>query len=478
MSYMNCRVKRAALGVAILWGILGLILLLPATAWAGGHTVKVPPPNGVDDTAKIQGALNKCKAYGAGCTVQLQAGTYHTKQVIIHNFQGTFKGVGKASTTIEALFLPANFPDPSLVEACNPNFTDCLWTTLITFIDGNINVSDLTINVTLVPATQTWVDDGVDYENVFAPLEFTGRHPMNVTIDRIAINGMPDPNDPFGFNIENGVHYSGELARSKKPGDFYFLSGSYTVRKSYFNNTGVAVSEDGFITSSQITIGGSPETGNYMENDVGGIDLEASQKSTFEISYNNSSGLGAGMWVVPYSFPYVASGPSRYWIHDNKFTGTGQYYSPTNFPDGIYLYDDATNPWIQAAIWNNKVQVQNNLSEGIGVNNTKGTTIWNNTVKGSDGLDGIALYASTLGNVINNNVSGFTVDPSGYAEIYLDPSTTYDLVVCANPSTTVLNQGSNNLVLGCGVSVTSKMNAAPNSAVIQPKFSKKKPAVR
>jgi hypothetical protein len=476
MSYMNCRVKRAALGVAILWGILGLILLLPATAWAGGHTVKVPPPNGVDDTAKIQGALNKCKAYGAGCTVQLQAGTYHTKQVIIHNFQGTFKGVGKASTTIEALFLPANFPDPSLVEACNPNFTDCLWTTLITFIDGNINVSDLTINVTLVPAAQTWVDDGVDYENVFAPLEFTGRHPMNVTIDRIAINGQPDPNDPFGFNIENGVHYSGEFARSKTPGDYYFLSGSYTVRNSYFNNTGVAISEDGFVTSSLITI-----AGNYTQNDQSGIDLESSQKSIFEISNNNTSGMGAGMWVVPYSFSYVASGPSLYLIHDNTFTGTGQYISPANFPDGIFLYDDITNPWIQAAIWKNHVPLQCNLCEGIGVYNTKGTAVWNNTVTGSDELDGIGLWSSSLDTVVGNNVSGVTVDSSlGFAQIYLDPYTNQDLVVCAERSDTVLNQGTNNAIIGCQQSAASAEAAtrtAPTTSTTRPNILKKKPRV-
>ena len=94
MSYMNCRVQREGLRGALLWGILGLILLLPTTVWAGGHTVKVPPPNGVDDTANIQAALNACVAYGPGCTVKLAAGKYLTQQVVVYNFQGTFKGMG------------------------------------------------------------------------------------------------------------------------------------------------------------------------------------------------------------------------------------------------------------------------------------------------------------------------------------------------------------------------------------------------
>jgi len=90
---MNCKVKRAGLGVAILGAILGFILLLPATVWAGGHTVNVPPPNGVDDTANIQGALNVCVKYGPGCTVQLAAGTYFTKQVVVYNSRN-FQGYG------------------------------------------------------------------------------------------------------------------------------------------------------------------------------------------------------------------------------------------------------------------------------------------------------------------------------------------------------------------------------------------------
>ncbi len=221
------------------------------------------------------------------------------------------------------------------------------------------------------------------------------------------------------------------------------LSGSFTVRSSFFDNLYVAVSQDGFSTSSQITIGGSPSAGNYVENTCGGLDIEASEKSVFEISYNESSGTCAGMWVVPTWVPFFPSSPSRYSIHDNKFIGTAQN------ADGMYLYDEVP-PYIQAAVWNNTAEVQANLSEGIGVYNTKGTAVWNNSVTGSDGYDGIGLWNTTLDAVTNNNVSGFTVDSTvGFAQIYLDPYTTYDLVVCAERSNTVLNQGPNNAIIGC-----------------------------
>jgi len=52
--------------------------------------------------------------------------------------------------------------------------------------------------------------------------------------------------------------------------------------------------------------------------------------------------------------------------------------------------------------------------------------------------------------VINNSVSGVTLDSTaGIAQILLDPGTSKDLVVCSNRSDTVLNQGTNNLVVNC-----------------------------
>jgi hypothetical protein len=468
---MNCQLKRVGLGGAILWGILGLILLLPATVWANGHTVNVPPPNGVNDTANIQGALNKCVKYGPGCTVQLAAGTYLTQQVVVYNFRGTFKGMGIDSTTIEALpNLPVNWPGP-----CQPNLTTCLWASLFDFVDGNISISDLTLKITAVPATQPWLSGGLTNTALYEVLGFYGQHPTYVTIDRIRMEGQPStlPTDYFN-NVYNGIHYSGTLARSSTPGDVYFLSGSYTVRNSYFNNVDYPISQDGLVTSSRITIGGSPSTGNHIENAVGGMDIETSEKSVVEISYNESSGYYAGMWVSG-SWPagFVLSGPSRYSIHDNKFVGTLDYW------EGMYLYDDVTNPYIQAAVWNNAVEVQGFLEEGIGVYSTKGTAVWNNNVTSSDGYDGIGLWNTTFDTVMNNNVSGFTVDStSGLAQIYLSPSTTYDLVACAERSDTVLNQGTNNIIIGCQQSTASAeaaTSAAPTTSASRPNLLRKKP---
>ena len=101
-----------------------------------------------------------------------------------------------------------------------------------------------------------------------------------------------------------------------------------------------------------MTLGGSPSAGNVFEDVYTGMDMETSESSVFDISYNMSSGINSGMWVEPWQPVFVPSRPSMYSIHDNKFIGTGDYL------EGMFLYDDVTNPWIQAAVWNNTVELQ------------------------------------------------------------------------------------------------------------------------
>jgi hypothetical protein len=429
----------------LLFVSIACLVAAPTAAWAGSHTIYVPPPNGVDDTANIQAGLNACVAYGRGCTVQLAAGRYLTRQLVTYNFQGTFKGLAKDQTIIEAIhpLTVTGFAGPSL---CLPNLTDCLWPTLIIFVEGDIQVSDLAIRITAPPGTATapYTLEGSLYTSLLDGLRFMGKHPTKVQIESIAMEGLSDDSSTSlgGFNVNNGIIYTGELPRSSTPFDYYFLSGSLTVRNSSFKSMVDGVSQDGFLQSSQITIGGSPSTGNHFDNLLLGIDMEGSQSSVFDISYNESSGIYTGMWVVPWAVFY-ATKTSRYLIHDNKFVGTGQY------AEALYLYDDVSNPWIQAQVWNNTIEVQDTLSEGFGIYNTKGTVAWSNTITGSEGFDAIGLWNSSSSTVIGNNVSGFTVDPTGYALIYLDPSTTHDLIACNSASDAVLNQGTNNVVIGC-----------------------------
>jgi Pectate lyase superfamily protein len=157
MPVVTCSMNRVGRRGALLLGLLAL--LLPTTLWAGGHTIKVRPPNGVDDTATIQAALDAAVASGPGTTVQLAAGRYLTQQLATYNFHGTFKGAGKDKTIIEALpHLQVN----ANANFCNspglPNVTNNRWPSLIIFVDGDIRISELSIKVMASPgtATTTW----------------------------------------------------------------------------------------------------------------------------------------------------------------------------------------------------------------------------------------------------------------------------------------------------------------------------------
>lgn len=438
--------KRRPTG-SVLCGLM-LSAALPLIAHGARATILVAPPNGTDDTVDIQGALEQCVAQGTGCTVQLGAGTYHTRQLVTYNFQGAFRGMGEKLTIIEALpNLFVNFKQDNYESICQPNTTTCFWPSLILFVDPDIHVSDFSVYENSPPATATTTYSlaGTPFNDLYDVLSFIGQH-ANVTVDRVHVEGLPDPTNALGagFNVLNLLHFTGEFPRSLKDWDWYFLSGSLTVRNSSFKSATVGVSQDGFVTSSHVTIGGAPGCGNHFENDFSGIDIEASENSVFDISYNQSSGMFAGMWVVPWQPVFVPSSPSHYYVHDNVFVGTAQ------FGDGMYFQENPGEDWIRGSAWNNTIVLQNTLMEGIGAYNTTGTAIWDNSVTGSGGNDGIGLWNTSRSSVVGNNVSDFSVDPSGLAQVFLDPSSTQDLVVCLDRSDQVLNQGSKNLIVACG----------------------------
>ncbi len=425
-----------------------------------GSTAQVPAPNGSDDTATIQAALDDCVKHGPGCTVQLQAGTYKIRQLVAKNFQGTFKGAGMATTIIEALpVLPVNIPDFLSAGECVPNLTDCLWPSLIVFVDGTITVSDLAIHVTATDgqATAPWTIGGSSVTSLVDALRFMGQHSVAVTVDHVAVEGRHDTSVTSfdGYNLVNGILYAGELPRSSTPFDYYTLSGSLVVRASSFTTMDSGVGADGFLSSVKSTIGGSAAAANQLADVHTGIGLQTAQGSTFDVSYNTTSAAWAGLAVYPWQPAFTPDGPSQYRIHDNTFQ-TATEAAPG--AEGIYLMDDPTHRWLQATVSNNAVNLQAPLNEGIEADDTIGTVISGNTVSGTADFDAISLYGATKGSVSGNHVSGVGVntDPGiGLAQIYLDPDTAAIKVTCAGFGDTVANQGKGNTLVGCHAVTTN-----------------------
>lgn len=446
-------------------GVL-LAVLMPATALASGTTVVVGPSNGSDDTSSLQSALDRCVAIGPGCTVQLSPGHYFTKQLVAYNFQGTLRGASMTDTTIEALpnlfVVPA---DISVAGECAPTPPTgaCPWPSLIIFAGGTIHVSDLSIKVTAPPGTATtgWGIFGATFTDLIEAIRFMGPGREDATVDRVSIQGLPDnsPTSLSGFNLVNGVTFPGEFPRSSTPFDYFFMTGSFTVRSSFFSTMGFGVGDGGFLNATRTTIGGSPTTGNHFDNVLVGMDIESSQASFTDLSWNVSHALAVGAWVVPWlPSVFLPATPSRFLIHDNTLVTTGSFAAGPR-PAGLFLLN-LPQPWIEATVTNNNIDVQSSSADGIRLFSTIGAQVVNNSITGA-GRFGIGLLVNTTGSVVNHNsVTGFVA--SGPAQIFLGAGTSDNLIVCSTRNDTVIDTGTNNQLAACGPPGGHAAGSAPD----------------
>lgn len=460
------RLKAFTLGNKLLGGLLGLFLFLPTFALGGDPILRVPPPNGVDDTFAIQRTLDAAVASGRSTTVELAAGKYLSRQLLTFNFRGTFKGAGKDRTTIEAL--PNQVSDsPDICEGfrlLDAHARSWRWPSFILFVDGDIAVSDLSIRITATSGTAIrYQMCGYDCRVWLDGLKFTGQHPMNVRLDRIALEGRPDL-DPqgldFGYNVVNGVSFGGDLLRDTPEIQYLPLSGTFAMRNCEIRSVAAGLCNYFFFKDARVVVGGSPSAGNVFEDVRNGLDLETAENAHFEVSYNRSTGSQCGMWICQYYGDlFVPARPSQFFIHDNHFTSTGT--GPGT--QGIYLMNGPDQPWIQARIFNNRIETPNHAGEGIGIYNVRGAFLANNTILGG-GASAIGLWNTSLCALLGNHMRGFSAFP---AQICLDPDSDHNLVVCANPLDTVQDQGTDNRIISGSLQpASSPLKAAPAGRAI------------
>ena len=473
---MEYRVVRRTFALLVA-GLFVASLAVPAVVMGAppwGGNVHAVSPTGTDDTTNLQNALNLCTGAGPNCTVQLKAATYYTKQLVAYDFHGTFKGAGENSTTIQALpDLTVGWTIPESASQCAPvgesnlaKRPGCLWPNLIMFVNGTIEVSDLSISEPYSGDAETTPWPTVDFGTapgdqqtltaLYDVLAFTGQSRSDASVDRVSITGAPDGSATsfYGYNLANGIDYTGFYPNGSTGQYGATLTGSFSVPNSTFDWEYNPIAVDGPHLNNQVTIGGAPWAGNSFDNAVSGVDLESAQNSTFEVSYNTSAATHFGMWVS-YD-PTVPTSPSQYRIHDNNFVSS----APAGYwDDGIVLWDNSAAPYIGATIWHNTIRVLNPGNAGIEAQNATRVVILGNTVTGT-GYDAIGLYGVTKSAVTFNDVSGFTLmgtdsvgdtgEPGlGLSQYYLDAGSANNLVMCLHRNDTVLDQGTGNKVIGC-----------------------------
>ncbi len=101
-------------------------------------------PSGSDDTQVLIDAFEEAKAAGPGSVVSLAEGTFRIGFIEIRDFNGYFKGAGKAKTRIQ------NLDD---MPSCLYFYENNMFTMLLNFVGGDVHVSQMTFATTDGPVT-------------------------------------------------------------------------------------------------------------------------------------------------------------------------------------------------------------------------------------------------------------------------------------------------------------------------------------
>jgi hypothetical protein len=169
-----------------------------------------------DDTEALLEAFALAQASGKGAVVELQEGVFQIGMIEVKEFFGTLRGLGKGTTTI------TNLPDLSPNDIIAANKLPAL----ITFIGGDVTVSDLSVQLT---DGLDWLGTSVmsmlmfsDYAADFVPAK---KH-IGVILDNIEVTGIlnPDvelwPGGPvvdFPYDLFNGIMLAPDKVDNSNP---------------------------------------------------------------------------------------------------------------------------------------------------------------------------------------------------------------------------------------------------------------------
>lgn len=228
--------------VKLLTRLAALLALGSASAWAGSAPSQagcgcgpfvvvaggalVVLPTGDDDTASLQCAIDKAGQLGI-TKLRLLKGAYRTGQLVANGFVGHIFGAGPDQTVVR------NLPQPLYVTPVDfylqPPGPQNPWPSLLAFVNGHFEVSDLAIRVVGTP-TQGWSIFGIDppIQALAQGVVIVGQH-ADASFRNVLVQGEALPEDLFGLNLINGIFYEGFIGSEPTP-----LAGSLTVRDAAF----------------------------------------------------------------------------------------------------------------------------------------------------------------------------------------------------------------------------------------------------
>jgi hypothetical protein len=291
----------------------------PAFVTRAGHVITVKATS-IDDTANLQCAFDLAVATGPGQTVRLLRGTYHTGMIFVNNFHGTFTGASLKNTVV------TNLPDLYVTPVdmiYYPPSPENVWPDLISFVDSDFALSDMAFQITGDQPTLPWTIFGIDPPlTVLSGAVLIMGGQASARIEAVLVEGVPLPDSMFGYNLINGIIYTGYY------GSPTLLTGSYTIKNSLFRhvNSGTpATAPNGAYIQM---------TRNTYEDVYYSMDYADPYNTHFEFSHNKVNAV-VGLDVYTAYLPDQEDAGSSYLIKDNEFRGTNGPFIEQNFGEGV-----------------------------------------------------------------------------------------------------------------------------------------------
>jgi hypothetical protein len=398
---------------------------------AATRTVTVAP-SGVDDTLALRTAFDVCQAVGPGCTVQLTAGTFFTRQHERVGFQGTFAGAGMHATEIRPLTpLPIR---PARVDVATSWPEPGFGSVLFTFDASDVVVRDLSFFNDDPAPSEPWRFAGGEIRALAVFLVFQGPQ-SRVDVQRVGIESGPGVF--FGFSVINGIYLHPGIDRGADAGLAVRtpFSGMASVRDSRIRGpiAGIAIEN---VEDATVVV---------RDNEIEGIEaveIVEVGNSVIDVRGNLLVGVGEDPGVVTvtagrYKTP---EGPTTVLLSDNTIRLT------TRRDDvfGVILRDQ-TRPATQRVVIERNTFELDGGAAAIG-GNAEGVVARDNVIRGR------AAYGIRVGTsvtqpwlVLGNDFSAF----DAARQALLVTSSARGAVVVCGAGNTFRDDGRGTVAVGC-----------------------------
>ena len=246
-------------------------------------------PTGTDDTENLQCAFDAALAAGSGAAVRLSAGVFHTAQIVVNEFHGSFFGAGPGKTVL--LNLPHLYVTP-VDMYLNPPSAANPWPTLFAFVNGDFAISDLAIHIIGDEPTTGWTIFGIDppLREMAGGILILGTK-AHAEISHVLVEGEVKEGTLFGYNLGNGIYFEGWIGEPSPP-----ISGSFSVHDSTFrkHTWGTPIAN---LENASVLISHNEYEGTSFALDGGDV-----VNSSLEFSHNKvdgPNGVNLYNWLIP-----------------------------------------------------------------------------------------------------------------------------------------------------------------------------------